>query len=617
MLIVVHIVSNNDDLSIMKDEAKYNAALERAKERYSSCSDPALLERIFPELKENEGVRISKAIINYIKYGLHCGVSDADMIVWLEKQRDYIKLSNSTYTSNRDIIEFADKYSHTIWENLMDNFKKIENYSIGCNDVSDIVLNAIINTYNWLEKQKDVSSIERVFRPIAGCDIADAAMQAIEQQQLGYKIVLAFNGAYIRVEEKTADDIVNEYYSWLKKQSDNDSQVIFPTFTFDDVLALQCCMETVKKVREDKDLYEKLNDLHSRVYDAYHLEKQDEQKPYGQRKECFDCQSNYAGYCKGYCLMKRVEQKFIGKVEPKFHPGNWIIRNNDCSTNVPVQVIFVFKGYYFCELNGELVTLSPNDVHNNYHLWTIQDAKEGDVLVSGDVIFIFNKIHGVWVNCYCSLHKDGSFCEKNYDLMHIKYAETIYPSTKEQRNTLMKAMTDARYIFDFEKKEMKRIEQKVEPKFHPGGWIIRNNQHTGIPIQVIEFKGYYCCELNGEVFALSPNDVHNNFHLWTIQDAQDGDVLLEEETGEPFIYNGNRAIYFSDYFLGAHCGIYNGEFNPLGNNHHWGKNSCPATKEQRDLLFRKMKEDGYEWDFEKKEPKKIETKTLNTDNVVG
>lgn len=280
----------------MKDEAKYNAALERAKERYSSCSDPALLEHIFPELKENEGVRISKAIINYIKYGLHCGVSDADMIVWLEKQRDYIKLSNSTYTSNRDIIEFADKYSHTIWENLMDNFKKIENYSIGCNDVSDIVLNAIINTYNWLEKQKDVSSIERVFRPIAGCDIADAAMQAIEQQQLGYKIVLAFNGAYIRVEEKTADDIVNEYYSWLKKQgekyspidinkmvdefahtevkgygipcmievdayrkgiedtlkkqSDNDSQIVLPTFTFNDILALHCCMEIVTKVRE-------------------------------------------------------------------------------------------------------------------------------------------------------------------------------------------------------------------------------------------------------------------------------------------------------------------------------------------------------------------------------
>ena len=67
--------------------------------------------------------------------------------------------------------------------------------------------------------------------------------------------------------------------AWLEKQEDKDSQVKFPTFTFDDILALQCCMETVKKVQEDKDLYEKLNGLHGRVYDAYHLEKQGEQKP--------------------------------------------------------------------------------------------------------------------------------------------------------------------------------------------------------------------------------------------------------------------------------------------------------------------------------------------------
>lgn len=63
------------------------------------------------------------------------------------------------------------------------------------------------------------------------------------------------------------------------KYGEQKKQVHFPKFTFDDVLALQCCMETVEKVQEDKDLYEKLNDLHGRVYDAYHLENQDEQKP--------------------------------------------------------------------------------------------------------------------------------------------------------------------------------------------------------------------------------------------------------------------------------------------------------------------------------------------------
>lgn len=36
----------------------------------------------------------------------------------------------------------------------------------------------------------------------------------------------------------------------------------------------------------------------------------------------------------------------------------------------------------------------------------------------------------------------------------------------------------------------------------------------------------------------------------------------------------------------------------------------PATKEQRDILFAKMKESGYDWDVNKKELKKIEQKTL-------
>ena len=38
-----------------------------------------------------------------------------------------------------------------------------------------------------------------------------------------------------------------------------------------------------------------------------YLEKQKDQKPYGQRDECKDCQANYAGSCKGTCEMKRKE----------------------------------------------------------------------------------------------------------------------------------------------------------------------------------------------------------------------------------------------------------------------------------------------------------------------
>ena len=64
--------------------------------------------------------------------------------------------------------------------------------------------------------------------------------------------------------------------SWLEKQGKKDSQVILPTFTFDDILALQCCM---KKAQKDEELYNQLQNLHDRLHDAYWLEKQGEQKP--------------------------------------------------------------------------------------------------------------------------------------------------------------------------------------------------------------------------------------------------------------------------------------------------------------------------------------------------
>lgn len=77
---------------------------------------------------------------------------------YIEKQGS--NLVKNGYTDNKDIIKYADNYSHEIWHKLMDNFKNIKDYHIGCNDVSDIVLNAIIDAYNWLERQGEKKPIE-------------------------------------------------------------------------------------------------------------------------------------------------------------------------------------------------------------------------------------------------------------------------------------------------------------------------------------------------------------------------------------------------------------------------------------------------------------------------
>ena len=90
----------------------------------------------------------------------------------------------------------------------------------------------------------------------------------------------------------------------------------------------------------------------------------------------------------------------------------------------------------------------------------------------------------------------------------------------------------------------------------------------------------------------------------------DGDVLVTTKIRScPFIYR--KTGYNNDlaYYYAGIDG--NGDFiegclkRTLC---HFGPTSdvAPATKEQRELLFQKMKENGYEWDADKKELRKIQ-----------
>lgn len=150
---------------------------------------------------------------------------------------------------------------------------------------------------------------------------------------------------------------------------------------------------------------------------------------------------------------------------------------------------------------------------------------------------------------------------------------------------------------------------KVEQKFKVGDWIVepRKGEHNCIwHIERIEKNSYW----EGHVGVFIEH-ADKYYHLWTIADAKDGDVLasnvLISKYNKPFIYNGNH----NSTHVGAYCGISTeNRFNVATEKCRWtaNVNIRPATKEQRDVLFAKMREAGYEWDADKKEPKKIEPK---------
>ena len=70
-------------------------------------------------------------------------------------------------------------------------------------------------------------------------------------------------------------------------------------------------------------------------------------------------------------------------------------------------------------------------------------------------------------------------------------------------------------------------------------------------------------------------------------------------------------IYWSLYepyegHVHYHALLINDDFSDKGTCCIYINDLKPATKEQRDLLFAKMKDAGYEWDVEKKELRKID-----------
>ena len=164
-----------------------------------------------------------------------------------------------------------------------------------------------------------------------------------------------------------------------------------------------------------------------------------------------------------------------------------------------------------------------------------------------------------------------------------------------------------------EKQDKQKPVYKVKPKFKVGDWVVSPN---GVywHIDAIQNGRYEVTADTGQC-GNWPLDT-NIYHLWTIQDAKDGDVVISKSDGTIGIFQSighhpDGGSYNDPSYCFLHCryddGFFYADFEN-GNTMDADEKISPATKEQRDLLFQKMKEAGYEWDDEKKELKKCEQK---------
>ena len=159
-----------------------------------------------------------------------------------------------------------------------------------------------------------------------------------------------------------------------------------------------------------------------------------------------------------------------------------------------------------------------------------------------------------------------------------------------------------------EKQVEKKTIDKVEPKFNVGDWVISKYMHLVMQILNNDNGSYKTVETDGTERNDSYDFIERNFKPWSIKDAKDGDVLAcgDKVTDCPFIFHNLTEKQNPR----SYCGINTlGEFQVNDENGgFWCKSDevRPATKKQRDFLFQEMKEEGYQWNPNKKELKKIE-----------
>ena len=162
-------------------------------------------------------------------------------------------------------------------------------------------------------------------------------------------------------------------------------------------------------------------------------------------------------------------------IEPKFNVGQYITDGYVVGQITSIED--EYNCYKILDFMGGISTTIPFTLQDNYHLWTIQDAKDGDVLCcKSGWMCIFKTLnnHTNTFSSYCFMDSDKCFFNIGIDGHTLDkkfinaYNGEIYPATKEQRNFLFQKIKEAGYKWN---DETKTLEKLIKPKFKVGDRI--------------------------------------------------------------------------------------------------------------------------------------------------
>ena len=241
-----------------------------------------------------------------------------------------------------------------------------------------------------------------------------------------------------------------------------------------------------------------------------------------------------------------AETKTLEKLEkPSFHEGDWVVNKFGDSWHIDS---LDEKNYQVSDGKGNY-NYFPISKQDEMRLWTIQDAKDSDVLALSwledenlwEKIIIFKKYHsegvkGLYsmpcVEGYGNTFKNGkmAFTDEEVPYYSKTWTCNLHPATKEQREVLMKAINKAGYEWDKEKKELKKL---VSNRFDPAS-LKPFDKVLGF------FNGVWNCDLysncnNNKIF---PYECFRSRVSWVIPYNDDTKHLVgtNEEAPEYYRY---------------------------------------------------------------------------------
>lgn len=242
--------------------------------------------------------------------------------------------------------------------------------------------------------------------------------------------------------------------------------------------------------------------------------------------------------------------------------------------------------------------------------WTIQDAKDGDVISYGNGwTCIFKCIHGEWYSSYCFITSDGEF-HTGYEEHGVDttFTGNVHLASKEQCDRLFQKMKEAGYKWNLETKTLEKLtelKENTEDKTVMSG-IYFNREDYADEVE-LHLNNYEIEIRDGRTYAIFKNQETKISKL----KFKDGDVIVDKY-GAVAIYKRVHSSYEEPY-VDFHCGITsrNRSFflKDSDSLQHCGEIDSIrfATEEEKEELFQAIKDNGYKWNPETKTLEKLVT----------